>query len=57
MLRLSPRTLQRLRAVGEGPPMVQLTQRRIGYRITDLSAWAQAQVVAPGKAVMEGARS
>jgi hypothetical protein len=45
MLRLSPRTMQRLRAEGAGPPVVRLTERRVGYRIVDLEAWTIARVV------------
>lgn len=43
MLRLSPRTMQRLRLDGSGPAFVQLTQRRLGYRIVDLSDWTRAR--------------
>ncbi len=43
MLRLSPRTLQRLRYEGDGPPVIRLTDRRIGYRRADLDAWTQTR--------------
>lgn len=48
MLRLSPRTMQRLRADGAGPPIVHLTERRVGYRIIDLNDWAAARVSSAG---------
>jgi predicted DNA-binding transcriptional regulator AlpA len=43
MLCLSKRTLQRLRADGSGPAAVQLTERRLGYRLEDLEAWTQSR--------------
>jgi predicted DNA-binding transcriptional regulator AlpA len=46
LLRLSARTLQRLRLEGEGPRFVRLTGRRIGYAISDLEAWVRARSVA-----------
>lgn len=36
---LSERTLQRLRLTGRGPPYYQLSDRRIGYRRSDIDAW------------------
>ena len=45
MLRLSARTMQRLRLDGEGPRFVKLTGRRIGYAIGDLQAWIRARSV------------
>lgn len=54
MLRLSLRTLQRMRAGGvEGPPFVRLTERRIGYRVADLNAWAESRV-SSGRALASG---
>jgi predicted DNA-binding transcriptional regulator AlpA len=38
-LRLSPRTLQRLRLDGGGPPVFQLTERRLAYGLEDLRNW------------------
>jgi len=32
-------TLQRQRSDGSGPPFVQLSERRIGYRKSDVQAW------------------
>jgi hypothetical protein len=46
MLRLSVRTMQRLRLDGDGPRFVRLTGRRIGYAIGDLQAWVRARSVA-----------
>jgi hypothetical protein len=44
MLRLSVRTLQRLRLDGGGPRWVRLTDRhRLGYAIADLQAWVRAR--------------
>jgi predicted DNA-binding transcriptional regulator AlpA len=48
MLCLSPRTMQRLRAEGAGPPFVQLTERRIGFRLADLEAWLASRRVSSG---------
>ncbi len=47
MLSVSMRHLQRLRAEGEGPPIVNLGPRRIGYILADVEAWlAGRRVVA-----------
>ena len=48
MLRLSPRTLQRMRLEGGGPRFVRLTDggARIGYRVADLDKWLTARTVA-----------
>jgi predicted DNA-binding transcriptional regulator AlpA len=46
MLRLSPRTMQRLRLDGGGPTFVRLTAHRIGYRISDLDAWTIQRLAA-----------
>ncbi len=44
LLRLSVRTLQRLRIEGDGPPFVRLTSgRRLGYLRTDLETWARSR--------------
>lgn len=40
---LSSRTLQRLWAVGEGPPRIELSPRRVGVLESDLSAWIAAR--------------
>jgi hypothetical protein len=36
-------TLRRWRRTGEGPPFVQLSARRVGYRLTDCEAWSLAR--------------
>lgn len=38
-LRLSVRSLQRLRLAGDGPEYLQLGERRLGYRAGALRAW------------------
>jgi hypothetical protein len=42
-LRISPRTLQRLRQHGIGPPIVRIGRRRLIYRLADLQSWANGQ--------------
>ena len=42
-LGLSLPTLQRMRADGTGPQFVQLSQRRIAYRRSDVDAWLTAR--------------
>jgi predicted DNA-binding transcriptional regulator AlpA len=36
-------TLKRLRAAGKGPPVIRLSEKRIGYRVRDLRAWLDAR--------------
>ena len=48
---LSVRTLQRARVTGEGPPFIQLTNRRIGYTLSAVEAWIAARQVASTSAV------
>jgi predicted DNA-binding transcriptional regulator AlpA len=43
LCRLSPRTMERMRVSGEGPPYVKLN-RRVAYRPTDLDAWITSRV-------------
>ena len=43
MLRLSTRSLERLVEIGEAPPRIQLTGRRVGYWKRDVLAWLQAR--------------
>lgn len=38
-----PRTLQRWRANGDGPPYVRLGPRRIGYRAEDVATWLESR--------------
>jgi len=45
-LALSPAQLRRLRAGGEGPRAVQLSERRIAYRVVDLEAWLEGRPTA-----------
>jgi hypothetical protein len=46
--RLSPRTLERWRWLGQGPAFLRLG-RRIAYRLTDIEAFEAAQRHAPSK--------
>ena len=39
LMNLAPRTLQRMRLEGGGPPYIQLSERRIGYSVDDLREW------------------
>jgi hypothetical protein len=36
---IAPRTAQRWRSSGEGPPFVRVGPRRVMYRIADVEAW------------------
>jgi predicted DNA-binding transcriptional regulator AlpA len=38
-------TLQRQRSVGSGPPFVQLSERRIGYRKSAVERWLEARTI------------
>jgi predicted DNA-binding transcriptional regulator AlpA len=40
---ISRDTWKRMRQRGEIPPVIQLSPRRIGYRIVDLKAWLDAR--------------
>lgn len=42
---LSLQHFRRMRRNGQGPPFVQLTERRIGYRPADLDRWLAERVV------------
>jgi hypothetical protein len=42
---VSPRTWDRLRAVGDIPPITRLSPKRIGYRVVDFKAWLDARRV------------
>jgi predicted DNA-binding transcriptional regulator AlpA len=44
-LKLSERTLERLRAKGAGPKFVKVN-RSVRYRVSDLESWVAAQTVA-----------
>lgn len=41
-----PRTAQRWRVTGDGPPFVRVGPRRVLYRLTDCEAWAQSRTFA-----------
>lgn len=43
MLRLSTRSLERLVEIGEAPPRIQLTGRRVGYWKCDVLTWLLAR--------------
>jgi predicted DNA-binding transcriptional regulator AlpA len=40
---LSDDTLDRMHKRGEGPPRVQLSARRVGYRMSEIRKWLRAQ--------------
>jgi predicted DNA-binding transcriptional regulator AlpA len=40
---VSVMTWQRMRHRGETPPLVQISRRRIGYRIGDIRKWIEAR--------------
>ena len=44
--RIAARTLSRLHALGEGPPALRLSPRRVVYRLADAEAWAVARETA-----------
>jgi predicted DNA-binding transcriptional regulator AlpA len=44
ILGFSVDTLRRIRARGEGPRRLQLSARRVGYRLRDLQAWLDQRV-------------
>ena len=44
LLRLSTRTLQRLRLEGGGPRFIKLTARRLAYAVSDLESWINTRV-------------
>ena len=45
LLNLSLSTWERLEKRGETPPKTQISDRRIGYRISDLEKWLDARRV------------
>jgi hypothetical protein len=40
---VAPRTAQRWRVTGDGPPFVRLGPHKIVYRVSDTEAWAAAR--------------
>ena len=49
LLRLSTRSLERMGEVGEGPPRIQLSERRVAYWRRDLLDWLASRTT-PAKA-------
>lgn len=45
-LGISAPTAQRQRSEGSGPPFVQLSERRIGYRKSAVERWLEARTIA-----------
>jgi hypothetical protein len=43
---ISPRTAQRWRSSGDGPPYVRLGKRRVVYRVADVERWLAARTFA-----------
>lgn len=48
--RVSPRTLERERAAGSGPPFIRTGPRQVRYPRAALLAWLTARTVAPRNA-------
>jgi predicted DNA-binding transcriptional regulator AlpA len=44
-LRMSEKALESLRLSGEGPPVVQISDRRLRYRRADLETWVELHLV------------
>jgi predicted DNA-binding transcriptional regulator AlpA len=44
-LGISLPSLQRMRSVGTGPPFVQLSRRRIGYKKSSVERWLEARTI------------
>jgi predicted DNA-binding transcriptional regulator AlpA len=42
---VSPRTWDRMTARGETPPITQISERRVGYRLVDLKMWLDSRRV------------
>lgn len=42
---ISPATSQRQRSDGSGPPFIQLSERRIGYRKSSVERWLAARTI------------
>jgi predicted DNA-binding transcriptional regulator AlpA len=43
VLGLSKRTIERMAELGEGPPRLKLTQKRIAYRKADVENWINSR--------------
>ncbi len=46
MYHVAPRTAQRWRVTGDGPPFVRLGPHKIVYRLSDTEKWAAARTFA-----------
>lgn len=44
-LKLSAPTAQRQRSTGSGPPFIQLSERRIGYRKSAVEQWLEERTI------------
>ena len=44
--KVPPRTAQRWRSTGDGPPFVRLGPRRVAYRPSDVERWAASRTFA-----------
>ena len=49
LLKVGERTLQRWRAEGQGPAVLRLGGRRLGYLRSDVISWARSQLQPPGQ--------
>jgi predicted DNA-binding transcriptional regulator AlpA len=47
MVGVSLRTWYRLEALGKTPPLIQLSDSRTGYLVSDLKAWLEARRIVP----------
>ena len=50
-------TLQRQRSEGTGPPFIQLSERRIGYRKSTVEQWLEARTINRVGALTSSAQS
>lgn len=48
ILGVSPDTLRRQVAKGEGPRRLKLSARRVGYRMSDLAEWLRSREMVAG---------
>jgi predicted DNA-binding transcriptional regulator AlpA len=46
LLGVSLETLKRMEARGQGPKRVKVSQKRVGYRLSDLRTWIEARTAA-----------
>jgi hypothetical protein len=45
---ISASTLEKLRLRGDGPPVVRVSRRRVGYLVTSLDEWLRERESRPG---------